>query len=399
MAATDEHLCNPVPMVEMQRRWAAVRAGMSAAGLDALVVEGANNMAGTGGYFRWFTGISAPSSYSQTAIFPRDELMTIVGHGPFNGESVHDGTDAGSPGVGRRLTTSAFPGVTYTAPYEPDLVVREIKRAGFHAIGLVAPTTMYHGAAAGLKDGLAGLKLVDATEIVDPIRAVKSPVEIDLIRRAAAMQDEIFVKVRDHIRPGLRDFEVMAYAQYVGQTLGSETGYFIGSSAPPGRPAGIRLRPQQGREIRKGDVLLWQAENTGPGGYFVHLARIFVLGRAPQELADAFAAVREAQQFTIERLRPGAACRAVFDDYNAYMRGRGLAPETRLHCHSQGYDAVERPLIRHDETMTIAANMNIGIHPSIGNARVFATICDNFLTHADGSVERLHKTPQEITEL
>ncbi len=397
--ALDEHLCNPLPMAELERRWAAVRVAMAAANLDALVVQGASNMAGTGGYFRWFTGISAPSSYSQTAIFPRDGLMILVAHGPLNGETRHDGNDAALPGVGRRLSTSAFPAVGYTAGYEPEIAVREIKRSGFRSVGLVAPSTMYHGFASRLKDGLEGLKLVDATDLIDPIRAVKSQVEIDLIRRAAAMQDDIFVKVRDHIRPGLKDFEVMAYAQYVGQMLGSETGYFIGSSAPPGRPAGIRLRPQQGREIRKGDVFLWQAENTGPGGYFVHLARIFVLGRAPQELVDAFAAMRAAQDFTVGLLKPGASCRAIFDEYNSYMRGNGLAPETRLHCHSQGYDAVERPLIRHDESMTVAANMNIGIHPSTGNPRVFATICDNFLTHPDGSVERLHRTPQEITEL
>src|SRR5262249_47788828 len=155
-------------------------------------------------------------------------------------------------------------------------------------------------------------------------------IEIDLIRRAAVMQDGIFQKVRTHIRPGLKEYEAMAYSHYVGQTLGSETGYFLGSSAPPGQPAGFRLRPQQGRELRKVAVFRWQAENTGPGGYFVHLARIFVLGKAPQELVDAFGVAVEAQEYTIKLLKPGASCRAIFEEYNAYMRGRGLPPETRL---------------------------------------------------------------------
>ena len=73
--------------------------------------------------------------------------------------------------------------------------------------------------------------------------------------------------------------------------------------------------------------------------------------------------------------------------------------ETRLHCHGQGYPSVERPLIRHDETMTIRPHMNIGIHPSFGSREMFVTVCDNFLTHADGTVERLHRTPQTIVEL
>ncbi|MFL5059833.1 MAG: hypothetical protein ACJ8DQ_07085 [Xanthobacteraceae bacterium] len=81
------------------------------------------------------------------------------------------------------------------------------------------------------------------------------------------------------------------------------------------------------------------------------------------------------------------------------MRERGFAEETRLHGHGQGYDSVERPLVRHDEEMTIEADMNIGIHPSVLTRDLFATVCDNFLTRPDGSVERLHRTPQKIFEL
>lgn len=30
--------------------------------LDALIIQGANNLAGTGGYFPWFTGVSIATS-------------------------------------------------------------------------------------------------------------------------------------------------------------------------------------------------------------------------------------------------------------------------------------------------------------------------------------------------
>jgi len=43
--------------------------------------------------------------------------------------------------------------------------------------------------------------------------------------------------------------------------------------------------------------------------------------------------------------------------------------------------------------------MNIGIHPSVSTERMFATVCDNFLVNADGTTERLHRTPQAIVEL
>jgi Xaa-Pro aminopeptidase len=146
-------------------------------------------------------------------------------------------------------------------------------------------------------------------------------------------------------------------------------------------------------------VLFWQAENTGPGGMFVHVGRVVVLGKAPQELVDAWGVAVEAQDFTVRLLRPGASCAEIFAAYQSYLRARNIPEETRLHCHGQGYDVVERPLIRDDETMTLAAGMNIGIHPSWANARMFVTVCDNFLIGPDGAVERLHQTPREIIEI
>jgi Xaa-Pro aminopeptidase len=374
---------------------------MPAAGLDALIVQGMNNFNGTGGYFRWFTGISVASSYPFTIVFRKDAPMTIVGHGAFGEDVALDPANPAMPGIGRRLAAPAFPAVNYTAGYEAELVAREVKNSGFQTVGIVAPNNMLAGFWSTLTRELNGVKLVDATDLVDPLKAVKSAEEIGFIRRTAAMQDEIMRKVRSFLRPGLRDYEVMAYAQYHGQLMGSETGYFLGSSAPPGQPATLLRRSDQNRMIEAGDVFMFQAENTGPGGLFVHHGRMFSLGKPPQEIIDLFGNMAQAQDYTIKLLKPGASCAEIFAEYNSFMRSRGLPEEKRLHCHGQGYDVVERPLIRNDETMALAANMNIGIHPSPGlaNPRVFVTVCDNFLLHADGEVERLHRTPREILEV
>jgi Xaa-Pro aminopeptidase len=398
MTRNDDRVCTPISLPELQRRWTAVQAQMAEAKVDAVVVQGQNNLSGGGGYYRWLTGLSVPSSYPQTVILPRDGLMTLVGHGPLGSDTKLDGKDPSLPGVGRRLGTSSFPAVGYTGAYDAELVAKAIQEAGYRRLGVISPNTMYYGFGSRLRELLAGVTLVDITAQIDPIKAIKSAEEITLIRQAAAMQDEILTKVRTHIQPGMTDYQALAYGHYLGQTMGSETGYFLGSSAAPGQPAMIRLRHQQGRTLREGDVLMWQAENTGPGGYFVHLARYIVLGKAPQELVDGFGQMVEAQAHTARMLKPGADCARIFAEYNDYMRGCGLPPETRLHCHGQGTDVVERPLVRHDETMKLAPDMNIGIHPSFGNARLFVTVCDNFLTRPDGSLERLHRTPQEIIE-
>jgi hypothetical protein len=81
------------------------------------------------------------------------------------------------------------------------------------------------------------------------------------------------------------------------------------------------------------------------------------------------------------------------------MRSRGMPPELRLYCHGQGYDLVERPLVRADETMSLAENMNLAVHPGYETDAIWAVICDNYLVEAGGPSECLHKTEKKIFEL
>jgi Xaa-Pro aminopeptidase len=234
---------------------------------------------------------------------------------------------------------------------------------------------------------------------VDLIKAIKSDEERALIREVAAMQDQIMLQVRDFVRPGLRDFEIAAYAQYVGQQLGSEQGIFLCSSAPWGQAASFRPRSMQGRKLENGDVYSLLVENNGAGGYYTELSRIFVLGRAPQELLDAHRAVLDAQRYALSLLKPGMPCKQAFAEHNAYLSRQGIAEERRLSVHGMGYDMVERPLIRMDEDMIIEENMAIVCHPGILNERMFVHNTDVYLIESDGPSECLHRTPKQIFEL
>jgi Xaa-Pro aminopeptidase len=81
------------------------------------------------------------------------------------------------------------------------------------------------------------------------------------------------------------------------------------------------------------------------------------------------------------------------------MKQKGVPPESRVYSHSQGYDLIERPLIRADETMNLEKGMNMSVHPAYATSSMFAHICDNYLIEENGVSECLHKTPKQIFEL
>ena len=140
-------------------------------------------------------------------------------------------------------------------------------------------------------------------------------------------------------------------------------------------------------------------ENSGPGGYYGEIGRTWVLGKASQEMHDEFEFALQAQKFTLELLQPDADPTDIFARYNSFMRKNGRPEVKRLYAHGQGYDMVERPLIRQDETLRIGRNMLFAVHPTYVTARTYSWVCDNYLVDENGRVEPLHKFPQKITEL
>ena len=395
-----ERILHPISTAELERRWTATRKFMREERLDAIIAQSVNNQSGCG-YFRWLTDNPNPGSNPQTVIFPADGLMTIVQQGPSGRGRATDGVTAPDRGVGKRVFSPSYPSVQYTGGYDADIVAREIRTAGFRRIGFACPATWYHTFGLRLADQLKGIALEDCTDAIDRVKSVKSAEEVDIMRRSCAVQDEVMRRVAGHIRPGMKDFEVYAFAQYQCQLLGSEGGLFLGSSGTPGDdPAAYRPRSQMGREIRKGDAFMLLIENSGPGGYYTEIARPFIFGKAPQTMKDMVQMIVEAQQATVRRLKPGASFPEILSAHNEFMRASGRHPEERLYSHSQGYDLVERPLVRNDETgMKVEANMVFACHPEVNTPREFMTICDNFLINADGTQERLHATPQEYFEL
>jgi Xaa-Pro aminopeptidase len=399
MEALSERLQTPISTAELDRRWAAVRAAMERDKIDVLLIQ--NNNDHMGGGVKYFTDLPATNGYPFTVVFPRDDLMTLVSQGPFDG--VNNLTAAGDGvrrGAKQWLTTPSFASCNYTAGYDAELAAKALAPYAGGTIGLVGTAQMSFALVDYLQKGrFSNTRFVDASDLVDAIKVIKSPEEQELIKRAAAMQDGAMRAAFAAVEPGLRDRDIAAIAQCYSQRHGSENGIYLCASMPADKPAQFSQRHYQNRVIKEGDTIALLVEDSGPGGMYTELGRSCVVGKASAEIKDELAFALEARKFNLGLLKPGAACKDVFAAYNDFMRKNGRPEEKRLHCHGQGYDLVERPLIRNDEPMAIAENMNIVVHPTYIRGHVLSWICDNYIIGPNGPGERLHHFPEAITEL
>jgi Xaa-Pro aminopeptidase len=387
-----ERLVTSVSTGELERRWKAAREMMRDRKIDYLLMRQDEEY--FGGYVRWFTGITPRHSYPFTVIFPIDEEMTTIGSSP---PAAPGPPEWAVRGVKRRLGAPFYPSLHYTSTLDADLAVGILQEKKAATIGIVGMSSLHVPFYEHLTQHLSGSTFVDVTDPIDYLKAIKSPEEIGMIKRTAGIQDAALDHVKQKIRPGLRDLDIHAEADWASTRLGSTRLQVLISSYHPGeQPVGFMGRHYMNRVLREGDHVVVLLEGNGPGGYYTEIARAFSLGEPSQETKDAYACVLEAQQLTLRMLKPGANPKEIWDANNAFLQKKGSGPEGRLYAHGEGYELVERPAIRYDEPMKVQAGMNLAVHPVWKSTRVWTTLCDNYLVTESGVGPCLHKTPKDM---
>ncbi len=395
--ALSERLNTPVSTAELERRWKLVRAAMAAEKIDVLLMQ--NNNDHMGGYVRYFTDMPATNGYPNTVVFPREDEMTVVCQGPFGGSETTAQGDLTWRGVKKIMTTPSYASAHYTKDYDPELAAKALEPYRNATIGYVGTYQMSYAMLDYIKRAFPKARYVDTSDMVDKIKVIKSAEEQELVKRAALMQDGAMRAAFAAVKPGMRDTEVAAIAQQYSVSHGSENGIYLCASMPLGTPSKFGNKHVQNRVIQKGDQIALLVEDNGPGGMYTELGRSCVVGvKVPQAMKDELAFVIEARKLTLDLLKPGTPSKDIWDGFNAFMRKNGRPMESRLYCHGQGYDLVERPLIRSDEPMKIEVDMNIVVHPTYIHNGYLNWLCDNYIIGGNGPGERLHQFPEEVVE-
>ena len=388
-----EKVISSISTQELERRWKAVREVMQAKKVDFLLIQ--NSQDYLGGYVKWFTDVPATHHYPVAVIFPASDEMTTIWHGST------DPALAGPPewlmrGVRKRLSTPIMLSLNYTCTFDAELVVEELRSNKDCCISFVNEGAMTAGFSKYVREHLTNATFVDMTDEIDEIKAIKSPEEIERIKESAYLHDEAMKACFEAIKPGVREFEVAAMGRLKCRMLGSEQQFILIGSAPAGQPFPYNSIHAMNRELQEGDQIAILIEAVDAAGYYTHLHRIACIGKIPEALEAQYQVAKEAQQVTLDLIKPGADPLEIFDANNDFLRSRGLVEETRLYCHGQGYDLVERPSFQKGETMKVKAGMNIAPHPVILTKEAIAIVCDNYIVTETGVSECLHKIAKEI---
>ncbi len=181
-----------------------------------------------------------------------------------------------------------------------------------------------------LKDALDGFaELEDASFLVSRLRLVKSPAELDYVRKAAELADASWDQAVALAAPGAFEGDILAAMQGAvfrggGDDPANET--IIGSG-----PGALMCRYYTGRRtLAARDQLTLEFAGVYRH-YHAALMRTIVVGRPTARHTALYAAARDALAACEEALHPGRPVGEVFDAHASVLDSAGLA-EHRLNA-------------------------------------------------------------------
>ena len=206
--------------------------------------------------------------------------------------------------------------------------------------------------------------LEGVTGWIEQLRMVKSPGEIERVRRSVETNSRAFEQAVSRVRPGMKERELAAELEYRMRRLGAEKPSFETIVAGGVRSALPHAQPTA-RSLQAGDLVVVDM-GAMEDGYASDMTRMLFLGSPGAKVKRTYGAVLEAQLAAIDAVRAGASTKSVDRAARDVLKGYGL---DRAFIHSTGHglglEIHEPPRIGKRDKSRLAAGMTVTIEPGV----------------------------------
>lgn len=240
---------------------------------------------------------------------------------------------------------------------------------------------------------------VSATLAVEEIRRVKTPREMELMRKAARLADRGYQQFAKTIAAGMKEYELVAEVEAFLKSNGAEDNFMLIAS---GGTEVTGMKPPTERRFQWGDSVTTEL-TPQVDGYWAQICRTLVLGEPSAQQRESFAIFSEAQKAAEDFLRPGVnisdLARVQNDVFRKYGYGEYTGPKyTRVRGHGLGLHCDENPYVLEDVNYTVKEGMTLIAHPNtylpLSGYMVFG---DSLVVTANGCAS-LNQTERKLFE-
>jgi len=157
-----------------------------------------------------------------------------------------------------------------------------------------------------LAEGAGGIEFAKAGGLVERMREMKTPEEIDRIRRAAALADRAMSRMMTLLEPGRTEREIAIEGEFLMRREGAEAAAFDMIVASGPRSALPHAETTE-RKIEPGDMVVIDI-GARALGYCSDMTRSFAVRSASKKAKEIYELVYHAQRTAAAEVRAGAKC-------------------------------------------------------------------------------------------
>lgn len=208
-----------------------------------------------------------------------------------------------------------------------DWIVKELKKEGWlpGTVGLEMWSYRPNRAVSEIfqkKLEKEGCRVVDGTEIVRELRAIKSPQEIAYIEKAACIADIGMKAAIESMRPGITELEVYGEIIHAMAKAGGENPAIPVLVVSGGRGGGGHMLASR-YEIKKGDVVVIDLCGVF-NQYHANICRTFSIDTPHPEVAKVIELSAKAFEVVSELIRPNLPVAELNERMRTYYKEAGM---------------------------------------------------------------------------
>ena len=242
----------------------------------------------------------------------------------------------------------------------------------------------------------SGLDLVPTNAIIERLRAVKEPAELEEIRRASRIAEAVYERLADERIVGRTEREVAWWFEQALHEEGAD-GLAFDVTIASGPNAALPHHHPGDREIGPGETVIVDA-GARVDGYCSDCTRTFATGPLPEELRRAYAACRSAQETALAEVHAGADARGLDDIARREIEDAGFEVLHGL-GHGVGLEVHELPVLRQTAEDALEPANVVTVEPGVYLAGLGGVRIEDLVVVTENGAEVLTPFTKELLTL
>lgn len=249
----------------------------------------------------------------------------------------------------------------------------------------------------GVLDKVApGLTLVESTPLFNEIRMIKSPWEIEQLRKSAEITEFGIASAAKLIRVGCTAAELTAAFKAAVMSF-PDTNFSRFNLISVGDNFSPKMFPDN-TPAKLGDLIKFDC-GVDVAGYGADLARTFVLGEPDALTQQIYDTIRKGHEHMLAMVAPGVQLKTVFDDTMAVIKASGLPYYNRGHLgHGDGVflGLEEAPFVSTVATESFQPGMVFSLETPYYGIGIGSIMLEDMILITETGVDFLSKLDRDL---